>query len=188
MVELGFCLPLRAHCERMLARLRSVPREPAYQLGNCSPQSYAICFDARTIPESTKLRCFPTFAICRADADSLEALSGEAPECQSTPDGVAPSDPDSSAHWWCYGSEIQHTGSCERSRRACEHRRLRDNLRPDDLTECAPQQTASCFDFKDVTGRGGRLCQPSLAICEGVAKVARTSPQQSFIGDCRPVD
>lgn len=199
----GSCHATQLACAAARAYIVATRDNPAEQLSDCIAQQDVVCFDAQNARSGkTETICHPTFATCRShidhfhgeDAADKRAISGcRAMAAVPGRTMQAAAALDEAAHWWCMSFDGGRIGQCDRSRRLCEDGRgfVQREFPGTQLSDCAPQRTAMCFDLEKPDGSGHRMmCQPSAAICQSAIDFYKQPQEQDMrvVSDCRTVE
>jgi hypothetical protein len=100
---------------------------------------------------------------------------------------------DEATHWWCMSFDGGRIGQCDRSRRLCEDGRgfVRREFPGTQLSDCAAQRAAVCFDVEKADGSSRRMmCHPSAAICQSATEFYKQpeSRDMRVVSDCHTVE
>jgi hypothetical protein len=201
--EVGSCFVTQLQC--IAARSYMVVNNdgPDEHFSSCTPQQDAFCFDAQNVASAgTETLCHPTFAICRSNIDRFNKGSrgnekrvvSSCRAMSSTTTGIPSpvAGREDAPHWWCMSADHDRIGSCDRSQQKCEDGRgfVRRTWPASDVSDCAPQQSAVCFDLQRTDGSRRMECHPRLTICQSMLDhVKQQSPSdRRVLSDCHTVD
>jgi hypothetical protein len=200
--EVGSCFVTQLQCIAARGYMVVSKDSPDEHFSSCTPQHEVFCFDAQNLPSGgTEMLCHPTFAICKSHIDRVNGSRANekrvVSSCRarsSTAAGMASpvAGREDAPHWWCMSVDHDRIGSCDRSRQKCEDSRgfVRRTWPASEVSDCAPQQSAVCFDLQRTDGSRRMECHPSLAICQSMLDFVKrpSSSDAHVLSDCHTVD